>query len=247
MVQINAQGMTYRALNEELRRQVLGGATEIELANVNGHRYVGDGLSGDVRIGVTGVPGNDLAAFMAGPTIEVRNNAQDGVANTMQAGTVIIHGDAGDVLGYGMRGGTVFVRGNVGYRVGIHMKAYRGVSPTVVVGGTAGDFFGEYLAGGTLLLLGLERQGRPLVGSYCGTGMHGGVIYLRGEYDPHNIALEQVAIHPLDDGDRQTVGKLVGQFAELFGLKAEPIMEGSFAKLLPRSRRPYGGGYVSQP
>ena len=78
----------------------------VKLVNVNGQRYIGNGITGnDLRIEIDGVPGGDMAMFMNGPTIVTFGNAQDGVANTMNAGTVIIHGDAGDVLGYGMRGG----------------------------------------------------------------------------------------------------------------------------------------------
>ena len=59
---------------------------------------------------VNGVPGNDLATFMDGPTVIVNDNAQDGIGNTMNRGLVVVNGDAGDVLGYGMRGGRLYVK-----------------------------------------------------------------------------------------------------------------------------------------
>ncbi len=56
------------------------------------------------------------------------------------------------------------------------MKAYEGLVPVMCCGGKARDFFGEYMAGGVLVLLGHHTQfaDQPLVGSFCGSGMHGG-------------------------------------------------------------------------
>ena len=174
MLEINAGGMYYRDLNQKIRDAVNSGEKDITVRNVNGQYYIGDGLRGKSTITVEGVPGNDLAAFMDGPTLVIKANAQDNISNTMNTGKVVIHGNAGDVLGYGMRGGKLHILGDVGYRVGIHMKGVKKQSPTIVVGGTAGDFFGEYMAGGVLILLGLNNDGRPIVGDYLGTGMHGG-------------------------------------------------------------------------
>ena len=80
-----------------------------------------------------------------------------------------------------MRGGKLYIEGNVGYRVGIHMKSYKEQFPVMIIGGRAEDFFGEYMAGGILVLLGLNAgaDDSSIVGNYIGTGMHGGVIYLR--------------------------------------------------------------------
>ena len=52
-----------------------------------------------IPIEIYGTPGNDLGAFMSGPTVIVHGNAQDGCGNTMNEGQIIIHGHAGDVTG----------------------------------------------------------------------------------------------------------------------------------------------------
>src|SRR5574341_1011883 len=140
---IDATSRHYKELNRRVRDAVAAGNRAIRITGVNGQYYIGDGIRGEVEITIEGVPGNDLGAFMDGPTIVVRNSAQDKVGNTMNRGKIVVHGRAGDVLGYGMRGGKLFVMGDVGYRVGIHMKGYRDQLPGVVVGGKAGDFFGE--------------------------------------------------------------------------------------------------------
>ena len=247
-MEIDAQGIYYRDLNETIRDAVSHGETEIILRHVNGQRYIGAGLRGKkVTIEVQGVPGNDLAAFMDGPTIHVRNNAQDGCANTMNDGAVFVHGDAGDVVGYGMRGGRVLVQGHVGYRVGIHMKAYKNQSPVIVAGGAAADFLGEYLAGGTLVVLGLERGGRPLVGDYCGTGIHGGAIFLRGEYDPWYVATEHAGVASATEKEMADLRPHLQEFSAAFGVSLEAILAEPFTVLRPKSHRPFGDLYVGRP
>ncbi|UCH33703.1 MAG: hypothetical protein JSV65_14190 [Armatimonadota bacterium] len=245
-MRIDAQGLHYRELNARIREAVAAGEESIELANVNGQRYIGDGVERQVRIDVHGVPGNDLGAFMDGPTVVVHGNAQDAVGNTMNGGTLVVHGDAGDVIGYGMRGGKILVRGDVGYRVGIHMKAYRAQVPVLVVGGTAADFLGEYMAGGVLVVLGLNgRQGHPLVGDYCATGMHGGMIYFRGDVDPSQTADDHVTIRPAGEDDLRQLRAYVEEYAREFGLNAKAILSHPFTTLVPSSHRPYGGKYAA--
>jgi glutamate synthase domain-containing protein 3 len=243
-ITINADGVYYRQLNEQVRQAIADGASEIELAGVNGQRYIGDGLHDKVKITMDGVPGNDLAAFMNGPTIIVNNNAQDGVGNTMNDGKVVIHGHAGDVLGYGMRGGKLHILGDVGYRVGIHMKSYHNKIPTIIAGGSAGDFFGEYMAGGNLIILGLNNSGdKPIIGNYTGTGMHGGTIYIRDEVEEYQLGAE-VGIKELTEEDSRLLTKLLAEYCDDFGLKLEQIMDKPFIKLIPISHRPYGKLYA---
>ena len=245
-MQIDAANMHYRELNQEIRRAVGAGEKKFDLLNVNGQRYIGDGLQGGLEIDVHGVPGNDLGAFMSGPTIRVYGNAQDAVGNTMNAGRIIVHGHAGDVLGYGMRWGELLVRGNVGYRVGIHMKAYQEMRPVLIAGGTAGDFLGEYMAGGVLIVLGLDRQpGEPLVGHWCGTGMHGGEIYLRGEVDGGRIAAESVGVRPATEEEGERLRSHLQAFCAAFGRDLEELTASPFHRVGPLSHRPYGAKYAA--
>lgn len=240
---IDATGIHYRELNRLVRIRAREGYRQIVLDGVNGQRYIGDGMTEDVQIVINGVPGNDLGAFMDGPTVVVNDNVQDGVGNTMNKGKIIIKGHAGDVLGYGMRGGRVLVSRDVGYRVGIHMKSYLGQVPAIVVGGCAGDFFGEYMAGGILVLIGMGREGEPPVGNYVGTGMHGGTIYIRGSITDRQLGRE-VRIYPLNEEDLQILGELLDDFKSSMGIDVMGLEAGDFIKLRPFSHRPYGGKYV---
>lgn len=244
LVHIDALGLRYRELNARLRQAVAQGVTHIVLQNVYGQRYIGTDLDGPVRIDIHGTPGNDLGAFMDGPQLIVHGNVQDGCGNTMNSGEIIVHGHAGDIIAMAARGGRIFVKEDVGYRAAIHMKEYQDKKPVVVIGGTAQDFLGEYMAGGILVLLGLTLQeGKKHRATFIGTGMHGGVIYLRGQVEPYQLGKE-VGVRELDPPDRTLLEKLVGEFATYFGYNAADILKGSFIKLLPLSLRPYGKLYA---
>lgn len=125
------------------------------------------------------MPGNALGAYLNGAEITVSGNAQDAVGDTMNEGKIVVHGQIGDAAGYAMRGGRIYIKGNAGYRAGIHMKAYKDKKPIMVIGGRAGSFLGEYQAGGIIIVLGLNIDGKPIVGNFPCTGMHGGKMFLR--------------------------------------------------------------------
>jgi len=162
----------------------------------------------------------------------------------MNAGKIIVHGSAGDIIGYGMRGGEIFIKGDVGYRVGIHMKEYMDKVPVLVVGGKAGDFLGEYMAGGRIIVLGLTlKEDEEITGLYCGTGMHGGVMYLRGQLQPYQLGKE-VKIVDMEEEDYKFIDKYVTEFVKYFGYSKEFIMSKPFYKLIPYNKRPYGKLYA---
>jgi glutamate synthase domain-containing protein 3 len=143
-----------------------------------------------------------------------------------------------------MRGGKLFIKGDVGYRVGIHMKGYKKQAPAIIAGGTAGDFFGEYMAGGILILLGLNgEEGKPIVGDYLGTGMHGGMIFIRGEVQKYRCGAE-VGITDPDGSDIKLLKGYLTEFCDDLNLNLEEVMSKPFKKLIPVSARPYGNLYA---
>jgi glutamate synthase domain-containing protein 3 len=253
---IDAAGMHYRELNEKVKVAVsecdTGKCPHIIINNVLGQRYIGDGVKGEALITVNGIPGNDLAAFMDGPQIEVFGNGQDGIGNTMNSGRIIIHGDCGDILGYSMRGGEIYVKGNVGWRSGIHIKSYLDKFPVIVIGGKAGAFLGEYMAGGIIILLGLDMEKEmpvddpgAIAGNYVGTGMHGGTIFLKGDIEEYKLGKE-VSRLPLDENDRTILEAYISKYCTYFDFDKSKItgqgLKG-FIKLAPFSHRPYGNLY----
>jgi glutamate synthase domain-containing protein 3 len=237
VTKIDAEGLYYRDLNSILRAICTGGAKKVEIHGVCGQRYIGTDLDSTLQIDIHGTPGNDLGAFMNGPRITVHGNVQDACGNTMNDGLIVVHGCAGDLTANSMRGGKIFIRESVGYRVGIHMKEYQNKKPVLVVGGVAQDFFAEYMAGGIALVLGLNMEaGKKCVARFVGTGMHGGVVYTRG--DIFKLS-EGCKIAKAGKRDLRIIEGLVREFCGYFGNDIVEVMGGQFYKITPLSKRPY--------
>jgi glutamate synthase domain-containing protein 3 len=234
---IDAEGLYYRDLNCVLRAVSSSGAKKAEIHGVCGQRYIGTDLDSTLQIDIYGTPGNDLGAFMNGPRLIVHGNAQDACGNTMNEGLIVVHGCAGDLTGHSMRGGKIFIRDGVGYRVGIHMKEYQNKKPTLVIGGVAQDFLAEYMAGGVVLVLGLcVQDDERCVARFVGTGMHGGVMYTRG--DIFKVS-EGVKVAKAGKRDMRVVEGLVREFCGYFGNEYAKVMDKQFYKITPLSKRPY--------
>ena len=233
-MRIEAGDMHFRDLNKIIREVP---EKEIELHRLEGQRYIGTGLE-DKRISIYGVPGNAMGSFLNGARIDVFSSAQDATGDTMNDGMIVIHGSAGDAAGYAMRGGKIYIRDKAGYRAGIHMKAYKDKQPLLIIGDSAGSFLGEYQAGGTIIVLGLEQGGKPPVGYFCGTGMHGGRIILRSDSLPCDLP-RQVASHDATDQDLAEIRALLEEYCVIFSLDIDVVMKQHFFVLRPDSASPY--------
>lgn len=265
---INAENIDYKSLNYSIRSilneikysQVYESDTlrkikTIELNNVSGQRYIGDGIQSKIIISIKGTPGNDLGVFMDGPEIEVFGNVQDGTGNTMNSGKIIVHGSAGDILGYSMRGGEIYIKENAGYRSGIHMKSYLEKFPVIVIGGKAGNFLGEYMAGGIIIILRIYNSVNQVknfylfddneaAGNYIGTGMHGGKIFIRGQISNHKLGKEIIKSE-INEEDKELIQKYLNNYYKYFGINdKEKVKLKDFIKLSPFSKRPYGKLYA---
>jgi len=216
MLEIDARGVPYARLNEKVREAAREGYMYITLQGVKGQRYLGSRLEyPELYLQVHGIPGEDLAFNLSGPTVEVFGHGQNAVANTMDSGKVIVHGLAGDAAAYGMRGGKLFIRDDVGYRVGIHMKEYGDKIPVVVIGGSAGDFLGEYMAGGIIILLNkdnLSVGAAGLASNTLATGIHGGKLYLFGSRVPEHQLGIGAAFAEADKEEKKQVEELCREF-----------------------------------
>ncbi len=235
--------MHYTALNCAMRSAMQGGAKEIVLEGVIGQRYIAaTAADKELRITIMGTPGNNLGAFLDGPTIEVFGNAQDMTGNTMNSGRIIVHGNAWDVTGLSARGGKILIRGSSGYRVGIHMKEFGAARPVLLIGGTVKDYLGEYMAGGTIIVLGLATpEGVSPVGRNIGAGIHGGRIYVRGKVEKHQLGAGAVTAE-LDDTDKAELAELLEEYQQTFATQV-PTDPSGFIKIMPASSRPFSGHY----
>ena len=232
-MRIKVGEMHFKDLNEWINNNQ---DSTLLLEECMGQRYIGNGLVGK-RITIKGTPGNALGSYLNGCTIEVYGNAQDATGDTMNEGEIYIHGSAGDATGYSMRGGKIFVRDNAGYRAGIHMKAYKDKQPLLIVGGKAGDFLGEYQAGGTIIVLGLNCEAVP-VGQFCGTGMHGGKIYLRCDTLPSDLP-KQVVTRKAESKDLQEIKDVINEFCQVFKIEEEVVWCKEFYILEADTKNPY--------
>jgi glutamate synthase domain-containing protein 3 len=241
-VRIDAANLHYTPLNRMIRAAVADGAHLIIIDNVLGHRFIADGMRGDVTIVINGIPGGDLGMFMSGPTCIVHGNCEHAPGNTMDDGTIIIHGSAGDAVAHSMRGGRIFVRDDIGYRGGIHMKQYREKRPYLVVGGSTQAFFGEYMAGGLALVLNLHNN--PLCFERgLGSGIHGGEIYVRGKVDEKMLGVGATAGKCGED-EIATITPLIVEFGRLFGIETAALLEDEYTRIWPSSTRPFASKYT---
>ena len=230
----------FQVLNRRIRES---GDKEITLSGCVGQRYIATG-EGQKKIIINGTPGNALGAYLNGGEVYVHGNGQDAVGDTMNSGKIIIYGNAGDATGYAMRGGKIYVQGNTGYRAGIHMKAFMDSKPVLVVGGRAGSFLGEYQAGGIIVVLGKNDDGLPVVHNFCGTGMHGGVMYIRCEKLPHKLPA-QVRSEKKRGRDIPELKPVLKDYCSYFTeFNAEELLADNYFILTPNTENPYKQMYT---
>lgn len=239
MTYLDASFKDHRTINELLRTS----GDTVVIRHCLGQRFIAAGMA-DKDITIEGVPGNALGAYLNGARITVSGNVQDAVGDTMIDGEIIVCGSAGDAAGYAMRGGKIFVHGDAGYRAGIHMKAYHEKQPLLVIGGRAGSFLGEYQSGGTILVLGLSREGAPIVGDYPSTGMHGGRIFLR--CSPYDISFPpQVAAKRATEEEKASIQSAICEFCRLFGEDEALLFSDEYTLVTPEGNNPYKRMYVA--
>ncbi len=180
--------------------------------------------------------------FMSGPTCIVHGNCEHAPGNTMDAGQIIIHGSAGDAVAHSMRGGRIFVRDNIGYRGGIHMKQYLEKRPILVVGGSARGFLGELMAGGLILVLGKEAD-RPCIDRGIGSGIHGGMIVIRGGIDEENLGIGAM-MSEMAPGEMSGIAPFIRDFSGYFGTDPGDLLSDRYFRVTPASARPFASKYT---
>lgn len=238
MIVLNARATDNATLNEKIRNS----KEDCEVFGCLGERFIGAGLS-DKTVTINGIPGNALGAYLDGAKIYVDGNAQDAVGDTMNGGEIVINGNAGDAPGYAMRGGKIYIKGNAGYRAGIHMKEYDGKFPVMIVGGRCGSFMGEYQAGGLIVVLGLNRDGKRIVGNFPCAGMHGGKVLLRGNAEGVNFPAKVTAKTAARE-DMFAAESYIKEFCAAFGIDEKEVLASPFTVVTPDSANPYKRMYV---
>lgn len=239
-MKLSAKNLSFEELNRAVRDTL---DEKVELYDILGHRYIGAGSTGK-DITIEGIPGNALGAYLNGSLLTVKGNAQDAIGDTMNDGRITVLGSCGDTAGYAMRGGKIYIGGNAGYRVGIHMKEYGQHSPVIVIGGQAGAFLGEYQAGGTIVVLDLENSGCP-IGGYCGTGMHGGRMFIRTTMLPATLS-DQVLVEEPDRHSRLQLKEILSDYCQFFSdIDVNSLLKDHFFLLTPNTKNPFKQLYTA--
>ncbi|HHZ06032.1 MAG TPA: glutamate synthase [Clostridiales bacterium] len=235
-MRVTADLMNHKQLNDRIREST---DNEIIIDHATGQRYIASGMGGKT-ITINGTPGNALGCYLDGCEVHVNGNTQEATGDTMNDGSIYVNGSAGDATGYAMRGGKIIIKGNSGYRTGIHMKSYKDKVPVIVIGGAAGSFLGEYQAGGIIVVLGMNTKAQDIVGNFCGTGMHGGKIFLRcNEKDlPKNLSA-QIDAKEADAKDMRDIETYLDDYCAAFSEDKKKILDHTFYVLSPDTKNPY--------
>jgi glutamate synthase (NADPH/NADH) large chain len=200
----------------------------------------GAGLpEGTIDITLTGSAGQSFGAFVPrGITLRLEGDGNDYVGKGLSGGRIVVRPDrsatfraednviAGNTLLYGATGGSLFVRGRVGERFCV-----RNSGATAVVEGV-GDHACEYMTGGRVAIIGTT-------GRNVAAGMSGGIAYLL-DADERLVNREMVDLEPLDEGDLETLWRMLTEHASETGSPVAQALldEGSlgerFTKVMPR-------------
>lgn len=79
-----------------------------------------------------------------------------------------------------------------------------------------------------------------------GTGMQGGVIFVRQGVDG-TLCSHEVILSKPDDKDMEKILVNVKKFCSIFGYDCDKIISDEFVKITPKSKRPYGNLYIPGP
>lgn len=98
------------------------------------------------------------------------------------------------------------------------------------------------MAGGVIVLLGMNRGDQDLTGIFCGTGMHGGRIFIRGSIPPEKLGKE-VKVVDLTEEDKHLLTQILEEYKADLSI-TEKFALSEFKMLIPGSKRPYGRMYA---
>jgi len=116
------------------------------------------------------------------------------------------------------------------------MKEYQNKKPTLVVGGVCAGLLRRVHGWRNRVGSGLNvKNGEKCVSRFVGTGMHGGVIYTRG--DIFKLS-EGCKIAKAGKRDMRIIEGLVNEFSGYFGTKTAEVMAKPFYKITPMSKGP---------
>lgn len=150
-----------------------------------------------------------------------------------------VFGTPGNALGAYLNGTDITVYGNVQDAVDDTMD-----SGDIVVHGSAGDTLGYGMRGGTIVVLGIGCGGAVPMGPYCGTGMHGGEMFIRCDAAPQSLPA-QVEAERCGEEDLARLAPLIKRYCDTFEADPGRFAGKPFYKLTPSAGNPYNNLYTT--
>ena len=168
---IDAQELTPREINRQIRDLMKQGIGDITIDNPMSRHGVGVGILNRVNLTFSDSLGYFGCGLIDGPNVHIKGRVGWSCGENMMAGTVVIDSNAGSTFGAAIRGGDLVCRGSVGARTGIDQKG-----GTIIVGGNTGAFSGFMMQRGRMIVCGDA-------GMNLGDSMYDGTIYVGGEVE----------------------------------------------------------------
>ena len=197
---IDAQELTPREINRQIRELMEQGVGDITVDNPMSRHGVGVGILNRVNLTFSDSLGYFGCGLIDGPNIHIKGRVGWSCGENMMAGTIVIDKNAGSTFGAAIRGGDLVCRGSVGARTGIDQKG-----GTIIVGGDTGAFSGFMMQRGRMIVCGDA-------GMNLGDSMYDGVIYVGGEVE--ELGVDCVAGELTELDIRYLTSKL-----DLYGIK----------------------------
>ncbi|MFP6775910.1 MAG: GXGXG motif-containing protein [PS1 clade bacterium] len=197
---IDAQELTPREINRQIRELMEQGIGDITVDNPMSRHGVGVGILNRVNLTFSDSLGYFGCGLIDGPNIHINGRVGWSCGENMMAGTIVIDKNAGSTFGAAIRGGDLVCRGSVGARTGIDQKG-----GTIIVGGDTGAFSGFMMQRGRMIVCGDA-------GMNLGDSMYDGVIYVGGEVEELGVDCVPGELTELDI--RYLTSKL-----DLYGIK----------------------------
>ncbi|WP_329887193.1 hypothetical protein [Pseudoramibacter faecis] len=97
---------------------------------------------------------------------------------------------------------------------------------------------------GDIVVLGIGAADAVPVGPYCGTGMHGGEMFIRCAAAPENLPA-QVDVKRCGEKEVARLAPFIGRYCDTFEVDSDTFAGEPFYQLTPSAGNPYNNLYAT--
>lgn len=142
-------------------------------------------------------------------------------------------------LGTGTEGKALTVFGTPGNALGAYLNG-----TDITVYSNVQDAVGDTMDSGDIVVLGIGCGGAVPMGPYCGTGMHGGEMFIRCDAAPESLPA-QVEAERCGEKDLARLAPLIKRYCDTFEADPGRFAGKPFYKLTPSAGNPYNNLYAT--